>query len=142
MQSRSKIRSERRPWDIACGPTAEASCVPDVAGLPNVRGALRGIDVYIGDGATFRRSTVRKKDGTRIGHASIVEQLGWCRKASVPGTIFTHCRSPIVRAEPRKMNAALQQLSRDRGVVPRFACDGDRLFLAHERQPRWTVKRA
>jgi phosphoribosyl 1,2-cyclic phosphodiesterase len=116
--------------------------VPDVAGLPNIRGALRGIDVYIGDGATFRRSMVRKKDGTRIGHASIGEQLGWCRKAGVSRTIFTHCGSPIVRAEPRKMNAALQQLGHDHGVEARFACDGDRLFLADGRPPRWITKRA
>ena len=75
--------------------------VPDVAGLPNVRSALQGIDVYIGDGATLRRSMVRKKDGTRIGHASIIDQLGWCKKAGIPRAIFTHCGSPIVRADER-----------------------------------------
>ena len=116
--------------------------VPDVAGLPNVGAAVRGTDVYIGDGATFRRSMVRKKDGTRIGHASIVEQLGWCRKAGVFRAVFTHCGSPIVRADARKMNAELQQLGRDHGVEARFACDGDRLFLADRRQLRLTRKRA
>src|SRR6516162_1299255 len=35
--------------------------LPDVAALPNASRALRGIDVYIGDGATVRRSMVRKK---------------------------------------------------------------------------------
>jgi phosphoribosyl 1,2-cyclic phosphodiesterase len=116
--------------------------VPDVAGLSKVRGALRGIDVYIGDGATVRRSMVRKKDGARIGHASIIDQLGWCRKAGVRRAIFTHCGSPIVRAGARKMNVALQKLGSEHGVDARFACDGDRLFLADGRQPRWTRKRA
>jgi hypothetical protein len=67
---------------------------------------------------------VRKKDGTRIGHASIIDQLGWCNKAGIPRAIFTHCGSPIVRADPRKMNVALQQLGRDHGVEACFACDG------------------
>jgi phosphoribosyl 1,2-cyclic phosphodiesterase len=115
---------------------------PDVAGLLNLRGDFKGIDVYIGDGATFRRSMVRKKAGTRIGHASIIDQLGWCQKAGVPRAIFTHCGSPTVRADVRKMNAKLQKLGRDYGVEARFAYDGDRLFLAHRRQPRWTGKRA
>jgi phosphoribosyl 1,2-cyclic phosphodiesterase len=115
--------------------------VPDVAGLIDVRGALQGIEVYIGDGATFR-AMVRKKDGARIGHASIVEQLRWCRTADVPHAVFTHCGSPIVRADARNTDAALQQLGRDHGVEARFACDGDRLFLANGRQPRWTSKRA
>jgi phosphoribosyl 1,2-cyclic phosphodiesterase len=115
--------------------------VPDVAGLSNVRGALRGIDVYIGDGATFRRSMARRKDGARVGHASIIDQLAWCRKAGVPRAIFTHCGSPIVRADARKMHAALQQLAREHDVEAFFACDGDRLLLADGRQPRWTRKR-
>jgi phosphoribosyl 1,2-cyclic phosphodiesterase len=116
--------------------------VPDVAGLPDVRGTLQGIDVYIGDGATFRRSMVRKRDGVRIGHASIIEQLVWCRKVGVRQAIFTHCGSPIVRAGARKMNVALQKLGSEHGIGAHFACDGDRLFLAAGRQPRWTRKRA
>jgi phosphoribosyl 1,2-cyclic phosphodiesterase len=115
--------------------------VPDVAGLPKLRGALQGIDLYIGDGATFRRSMVRKRGRTRIGHASIIEQLGWCRKAGVPYAIFTHCGSSIVRADARRMNTTFKQLGRDYGIEAHLACDGDRLLLVDERQPRWTRKR-
>src|ERR1039458_1189361 len=43
--------------------------VPDVAGLPDAPNTLRGISVYIGDGATMTPSMVRKKNGTR-GRAS------------------------------------------------------------------------
>ena len=35
--------------------------LPDVAELPKAADVLRGIDVYIGDGATVRRSMVRRK---------------------------------------------------------------------------------
>jgi len=116
--------------------------VPDVAAFRNAAGVLAGIDVYIGDGATIRRSMVRKRGRARIGHASIVDQLVWCRKVGIPRAIFTHCGSPIVRANVRTINATLQQLGRDYSVEARFACDGDRLFLADGRQARWTRERA
>ena len=54
--------------------------LPDVAKLQNVRRVLRGIDLYIGDGATMRRSMVRMKQGTLVGHAPIAAQLGWCQR--------------------------------------------------------------
>ena len=38
--------------------------LPDVAKLPNAADALCGVGVYIGDGATMRRSMVRVKDGS------------------------------------------------------------------------------
>jgi hypothetical protein len=47
-----------------------------------------------------------------------------------------------VRAGARKMNAALRRLGIEHGIDARFACDGDRLFLASGRQPQWTRKRA
>jgi len=56
--------------------------LPDVAALPNASDALGGIDVYIGDGATIRRTMVRKRDGRLIGHTSVVAQLGWCKQAA------------------------------------------------------------
>ena len=40
---------------------------PDVAELRNVSAALGGVDIYIGDGATMRRSMVRKKMEPRSG---------------------------------------------------------------------------
>ena len=75
--------------------------LPDVARLPNPPEALRGIGVYIGDGATVRRTMVRIKDRVLIGHAPIATQLGWCANAHVHKAIFTHCGSPIVRGGAR-----------------------------------------
>jgi len=43
--------------------------VPDLAAIPEQRAALRGIDLYVGDGATVVRSMVRVKDHSLIGHA-------------------------------------------------------------------------
>lgn len=104
--------------------------VPDVAGLPNALNTLRGVDVYIGDGANMTRSMVRKRNGRQIGHASIVTQLGWCKLAGVHRAIFTHCGSPIVRGEARALNAAVRQLGRAQGIDACLACDGNRLSLS------------
>ena len=116
--------------------------LPDVAGLTNGPGVLRGIDVYIGDGATIRRSMVRERSGRLIGHASVVTQLDWCNQAGVRHAIFTHCGSPIVRGDTRKMNAALWRLGREYGIEARFACDGDRLSLPGGSPARRIRKRA
>jgi phosphoribosyl 1,2-cyclic phosphodiesterase len=46
--------------------------VPDVAMVHDPQRALRGVDLYIGDGATVTRSMVRTRDGILIGHAPVV----------------------------------------------------------------------
>jgi hypothetical protein len=73
---------------------------------------------------------VRRKRRTVIGHAPIVSQLAWCEKAGVRRAIFTHCGSPIVRGDARKLDAALRRLARAHGVNAQIACDGDRLSLS------------
>lgn len=103
--------------------------LPDVARLPNPSTALRGVSIYIGDGATPRRSMVRRKNGKLIGHAPIVTQLNWCVKAHVRRAIFTHCGSPIVRGDPRASNATIRKVARERGIDARLASDGERLSL-------------
>jgi phosphoribosyl 1,2-cyclic phosphodiesterase len=112
--------------------------VPDVAIIPHAAHALRHIDVYIGDGATMRRSMVRHKGGTLIGHAPITAQLTWCEKQQVRRAIFTHCGSPIVRGDARRLNAWIRQLGRAHGIDARFARDGERLAFPMRRrgQPR------
>jgi phosphoribosyl 1,2-cyclic phosphodiesterase len=103
--------------------------VPDVAYLPRARAALRDAHLYIGDGATMRRSMVRIKEGTRLGHASIAIQLGWCAAAGVRRAIFTHCGSPMVQANPRLINRVVRQLGDDYGVHASIANDGDQITL-------------
>jgi len=104
--------------------------VPDVAWLPNAARVLRGIDIYIGDGATINRPMVRRRGRALTGHASIVAQLDWCRKSGVRRAVFTHCGSQIVRGDARRLGALVQALGRARGIEARLACDGDRLALS------------
>jgi len=105
--------------------------LPDVAELRDISAALGGVDIYIGDGATMRRSMVRQKYGRLIGHAPITTQLGWCEKAGVRRAIFTHCGSPIVRGDSRQVEKIVRRLGLERGVDARIAYDG--LTLAMDR---------
>ena len=120
--------------------TSKAGCffyLPDVAKLPHVADALRGVDLYIGDGATMRRSMVRAKHGTLIGHAAMTGQLDWCAQAGLRRAIFTHCGSPIVRGDVRKLSATIRKLGRERGLDARLAHDGERLrFPATDRRKK------
>jgi phosphoribosyl 1,2-cyclic phosphodiesterase len=96
--------------------------VPNVTELPDASEALRGIGIYIGDGATVRRSMVRKRDGALIGHASVSAQLDWCEKAGVRRAIFTHCGSAIVRSEGNELDVLVRRVGRDRAVDASIAC--------------------
>jgi ribonuclease BN (tRNA processing enzyme) len=118
------IRAPAVGYRILAG-TSAMFYVPDLAGLPNAAKALSGIDVYIGDGATISRSMVRRRGRALIGHASIVAQLGWCRKAGIKRAVFTHCGSQIVRGDVRGLDALVRRLGQDHGIEASLARDGD-----------------
>ena len=103
--------------------------VPDVVFIRNRRSALRGIGLYIGDGARLDRPLVRRRDHRSIGHASIREQLDWCHTASIPRAVFTHCGSEIVSADHSVVSARVRLLGRERRVIARVAHDGMKLRL-------------
>ena len=91
--------------------------------------ALRGVDLYVGDGATITRSMVRRRDHALIGHTAIAAQLGWCEREGVGQAIFTHCGSAIVRGNARTIVARVKQLGEEHGVDARVAHDGLTLSL-------------
>lgn len=98
--------------------------VPDVAAIPRRYEALRGVPLYIGDGATIKRSMVRARGRTLIGHAPISAQLKWCKAEGVARAIFTHCGSGIVKADARRIAARIEELGRECGVDASVAYDG------------------
>ena len=122
-QVRHSIRAPAVGYRVSAG-NGSFFYLPDVAELRNVWAALGGVDIYIGDGATMRRSMVRKKNGTLIGHAPITSQLGWCERVGVRRAIFTHCGSPIVRGDSRQVERIVRRLGLERGVDARIAYDG------------------
>ena len=99
--------------------------VPDVLELADPRAALHGLRLYVGDGATYGRAIVRRREGHAFGHATIETQLGWCASQGVRRAVFTHCGSRIVRVEPREIAAMVERLGEERGVAAAVALDGE-----------------
>lgn len=98
--------------------------VPDVVYIHEREKALKGADVYIGDGATMAQTFVRRRGETLIGHAPVRTQLTWCEKEGVKRAIITHCGSQIVEGDERKLGAQLRAWAAERGVEAEFAHDG------------------
>jgi phosphoribosyl 1,2-cyclic phosphodiesterase len=103
--------------------------VPDLAAIEEQHAALRGVALYVGDGATIVRSMVRTRGDVLIGHAPISAQLGWCEAEEVGRAIFTHCGSLIVKSDARRVEARVRELGREHGVDASIAHDGLTLSL-------------
>jgi hypothetical protein len=84
---------------------------------------------YIGDGATIRRSFVRRRGDRLIGHAPVRTQLGWCAKEGVPRAIITHCGSEIVAGDERSLRKTIAVIARDLGIEAQIAHDRMELAL-------------
>jgi phosphoribosyl 1,2-cyclic phosphodiesterase len=96
---------------------------PDLTFIHDRAAALKGVQIYIGDGATLTRSFVRKRGERLIGHAPARTQLTWCRKEGVPRAIITHCGSEIVTGDERKLTAKLRAMATEPGLEARIAYD-------------------
>jgi phosphoribosyl 1,2-cyclic phosphodiesterase len=111
---------------------AGRACVfygPDLLFIHARTAALKDVQLYIGDGATFTRSFVRKRGDVLIGHATVRSQLGWCAKEGVARAIITHCGSEIVTGDERGLAAKLRGMGIERGLEARIAHDGMELVL-------------
>ncbi|MGD2175795.1 MAG: MBL fold metallo-hydrolase [Candidatus Brocadiaceae bacterium] len=103
--------------------------VPDVVYIEDRAGALSGVKLYVGDGATIDRSMVRKPDEELIGHTPLRTQLTWCRKLNVPRAIITHCGAAIVDADPGEARTKIDRYARERDVTAEIAHDGMEVVL-------------
>lgn len=99
-------------------------CAHDLIFIPEVKKALAGVRLYIGDGASISRPIIRRKGDQLFGHTTIRAQLDWCKKEGVPYAIFTHCGSQIVTGDERKLGARVKRLGKRLGLDARIAYDG------------------
>jgi phosphoribosyl 1,2-cyclic phosphodiesterase len=102
---------------------------PDLIIIHERAAALRGVQIYIGDGATLTRSFIRRRGKALIGHSPVRTQLTWCEKERVPRAIITHCGSEIVVGDERKILAYLRAIAAERGVEVKIAYDGMKVKL-------------
>lgn len=102
---------------------------PDLVYIVEREQALQNVQIYIGDGATLKRSFVRKPGDHLIGHTPVRTQLTWCQKEGVPRAIITHCGSEIVEGDERSLGAELRKMAAERGVQAEIAHDGMNVVL-------------
>lgn len=102
---------------------------PDLVYIEERAAALAGCRLYIGDGATVRRSMVRKEGDRLFGHTPVMTQLTWCRKEGVPKMIVTHCGSEIVTGEDEGVLEDIREIARERAVEVEVAWDGMEVVL-------------
>jgi phosphoribosyl 1,2-cyclic phosphodiesterase len=103
--------------------------VPDVAYIPDGAEALKGVDLYVGDGATMRTPMIRRRGEHLIGHASVRTQLTWCSHAGISAAVITHCGAGIVTGDERRLRAQLRRWAGERGVTAQIAYDGMEVIL-------------
>ncbi len=98
---------------------------PDIVSIIKREQALQNVTLYIGDGAIIQRTLlVRQRDGVRIGHSPIKEQLAWCQEAGIPKAIITHCGTEIVRGNPAQIREKVVPLARTYNILVKIAYDG------------------
>jgi len=102
---------------------------PDLLFIHDRVAALKGVQLYVGDGATLTHSFVRKRGDRLIGHATVRTQLGWCAKEGVPRAVITHCGSEIVNGNERKLASELRAMAAERGIEAQIAHDRMELVL-------------
>ncbi len=78
---------------------------PDLVDIVNKNKILKNVDYYIGDGSSIKANLVRRKIiGKKIkffGHARIITQINWCKKAGIKNSqiIFTHLGKETIEKE-------------------------------------------
>jgi ribonuclease BN (tRNA processing enzyme) len=102
---------------------------PDLIFIHERTAALKGVQIYIGDGATITSSFIRRRGKALIGHSPVRTQLTWCQKEGVPRAIITHCGSEIVTGDERKLSAKLREMAAERRIEARIAYDGMEITL-------------
>ena len=102
---------------------------PDLIFIHERGAALKGVQIYIGDGATVTRSFIRKRGKALIGHSPVRTQLTWCQKEGVPRAIITHCGSEIVAGDEHKISVIVSAMGHECGIDARLAYDGMKLTL-------------
>jgi len=112
--------------------SAGRACIfyaPDLIFIHDRGAALKGVQIYIGDGATITRTFIRRRGKALIGHSPVRTQLTWCQKEGVLHAIITHCGSEIVTGNEREISAKLRAIAAERGVKVRIAYDGMKVAL-------------
>ena len=126
------VHSIRCPCVAARIETADRTVVysGDVIAFEDPEAALRGADLYIGDGSTLKGSLVRRHtSGVLIGHTTVRAQLGWLAKHAVPRAIFSHFGKGPIEMGEAKLGEELAALVEEKAPGCRVSAARDGLSL-------------
>ncbi len=102
----------------------------DVIAFERPEAALRGADLYIGDGSTLKGSLVRRHaSGALMGHTTVRAQLGWLGKYGVARAIFSHFGKGPIEMGEAALKKALAELAREKAPACRVTAARDGLRL-------------
>lgn len=116
------LRAPAVGYRIQAGRSTIFYC-PDVAVIPELHQALTGVRIYIGDGASYRQSLLRREGDMLYGHAPLRDQLRWCAEKNVPHMLVSHCGEEIIADEDRVIHQ-LHSNARKLGIKASIAHDG------------------
>jgi glyoxylase-like metal-dependent hydrolase (beta-lactamase superfamily II) len=99
---------------------------PDVISIFDEDRILRGVDVYVGDGATLTRPMVRRRGAALFGHTTVRAQLNWCKRHGIGRAYIVHCGKQLVEMKPAELQRRLDELAGP-GLRVLVAYDGLRI---------------
>jgi hypothetical protein len=102
---------------------------PSVACIHYRHDALRGVNLYIGGGATLEQALARRRTDTDRGLAPVSTQLTWCRQAGIRRAIITDCGHDIIESDLRRLSMKIKAQGRNRDIDVRIAYDGLEIVL-------------
>jgi len=114
---------------------------PDVISIPSADRILRGIDAYIGDGATLTHPFVRRHGDLLFGHTTVRAQLGWCKRYGVPRAFIAHCGKQLVQLPHAVLQRIVSEMAGPELPVT-VAFDGLRVLIRRRTATRIFGKHA
>ena len=84
----------------------------DIVSFEDQDAALKGADLYVGDGSTLTGSLVRRhQSGALIGHTTVRAQLGWLARHGVPRAVFSHFGKGPIEMGDERLQEELESLA-------------------------------
>ncbi len=81
---------------------------PDIIVMKN-KAVLKNVDLYIGDGSSFKSNLIRRKNDKLFGHTRMTTQINWCKKYGIEKVIFTHLGKEALALGNKKLKKELKE---------------------------------
>jgi ribonuclease BN (tRNA processing enzyme) len=98
----------------------------DIISFEDEEAALRGCDLYVGDGSTLVRPLVRRHpSGQLMGHTTVRAQLSWMERRRIPRAIFSHFGKGPIEMGDRELGKKIRSLAAEKAPACRVAIAHD-----------------